>query len=228
MNASTIQTLKKELGRNKAKTSVLGVLCLVAIYYWIPLIAKFIPGGKPDSEPAVATAADGAAADGAAASPVAVTPTTAAVAPTATPVAAGEILDWERVARAIETDEYMTSVAANPLQKSPFAGLDAVGTEEALPNEIGSPNEETELTELEIADDIGLAVTSVIVGSRRSVATINGVSYKLGDIVNVGDQEFQIVTITADAIAVRGEGRELQVPVNKPWTSPSGVAPRFR
>lgn len=222
MNANTIQKLKKELARNKAKSAVLAVLCLVAVYYWLPLFAKLLPGKK--SKPA-AVAATEAEIGG-----PPVTPTTNANSNSSpAPVPAATDLDWKKIARAIKSDVYMTSVPAKPEIRSPFAFIEEVIDEPLTTNDIPVDDPEDVPTEEEQAPDptANLVVTSVIVGSRRSVATINGVSYKVGDVVRLEGEEFHIVTIDAESVSVNHGGKTVQVSLTKPWAAPNGGTHSF-
>jgi hypothetical protein len=214
-----IQKLKKELARNKAKSAVLGLLCLVAAYYWLPLLGKLLPSKKK-----AATAIS--EAEIVAQLPIPLNPVSGGPSSTTTIPAATD-LSWQEIAKAISADVYMTSVASDPTSRSPFAvaepvikksiQTDSIPADEDDPAEPNTP----ELT-------VDFVVTSVIVGSRRSVATINGVSYKLGDSVRSSDAEFQIVGIDAESISVTNGGEEIQVPVSKPWASPTRTSPTFR
>ena len=221
MNAKTIQKLKRELAKNKAKSAVLGVLCLVAAYYWLPLIGKFLPGKKEQTETTAAT-------DEATAGPPVIPTANTNTVPTTDAPAATPELSWSKIARAIEADVYMTSMPSNPDIRSPFAFIEEPKAEQVATDLIPEEDGDVPTEEEEDESSIDIDVTSVIVGSRRSVATINGVAYKLGDTVRSADAEYQIVAIDADSISVTNRGETVQIPVSRPWAAPAGRSPSFR
>ena len=218
MNANTIKKLKKELARNKAKSAVLAVLCLVAVYYWLPLFAKLLPGEKSNPAEVAATEEEIGGPP--------VTPTTNSTSNPA-PVPIAPEFNWRKIARAIEADVYMTSVPAKPEIRSPFAFIKEVIEEPLTTDDIPVDNQGDVPTEQDEAPDptADLVVTSIIVGGRRSVATINGVSYKLGDVIRSEGGELQIVTMDAESVSVDNEGEIVQITLTKPWGAPNRVSP---
>jgi hypothetical protein len=234
MNAANIRHLKKELARNKAKSATLGALCLVAVYYWSPLISKSISGKKRgETQTAVNTNPD---------QPVEVL----ALANITDAELSGEDasssgsqtkLDWKRISHATDSDVHMRSVPLDPNVRNPFAPL-AIEPE-ALPDDdipettpietatetvidAGNVSEiKTVIDESEPEETPDFTVTSVVLGSRRSVATVNGVSYQLGGIVrtNDADIEYQIISIHADGIVVSRDGKKHRIRLTKPWNA---------
>ncbi|HIF34573.1 MAG TPA: hypothetical protein EYQ75_23530 [Planctomycetaceae bacterium] len=209
-----ITMMKKELARNKAKSAVLAVGCIVMVYYWVPLLT----GGKK-SPKSTASAKDEAP------QPVEQTTTTVST-PTTTQAAARH---WTQIANAIISDTHMTSAPPADSTESPFAGFQPAEEVEQLAD--------PQLDVAEIVDETtsptDLVVNGVMVGGTRSVATINGVVYRLGDFVTSRDSErpgqYEIVSIHADSVAVIQEGRRYALPINKPWSAANGKqAPNFR
>jgi hypothetical protein len=208
-----VRNLKKEFARNKAKTAVLAIGCVVMVYYWIPLLT----GGKKSPKADASVQQDD--------SPQPAVETTTHVSTTTTPPT--EVRHWTKIAEAIKSDPYMTSAPPAESTESPFAGFQP--TEE----------EPEANSEANIAEIVGastspkdLVVNGVMVGGTRSVATINGFVYRLGDYVSSRNVDtagqYQIVSIQPDFVAVVRNGQRHRLAINKPWSSSQGNNPSSR
>lgn len=170
--------LKAELCRNKAKSAALGVMCLVAVYFWAPLVAKSLGKKEPDA----AATAVAESVDATSASP-AVTTTNASP-------AEAEQLDW-RTAIARSRDEPLMAAVNNfSLTRNPFANLSIPDVVEALEDdeeiEEGKAKPPVALKRLTF-DELGLVLNGTMVGTRRKMATVNGNSYQEGDEITITD-----------------------------------------
>lgn len=162
-----------ELKSNPKKSASLGVLLLVGCYFWIPLIFS---AGDDDAPPKIAPPA------GAMDAPQ--FPGAIAIAGNASKDDRGAKLSypWDELASAMDRDSRRLSMALSPLTDNPFdAGR--LGHEETA-----TEVEEPVVTQQEVTpESAGLVLSSTIVGSRRSMASINGKIYAIGDKVETGD-----------------------------------------
>lgn len=173
------------------KGAVLGLLVLVAAYFWAPLFAKMLPGEKPPQAAAAAEYLDGSVAID--------TAGTASEAPPA------PRRDWRKLLAQIDSD---------PLTK-PIVTLAPVtlslGWEEPIV-EAAEADQDIELAAMEAAAKItpasvGLKLSGTMVGGGRKVAVISGKSYREGGEVRLTDElVFVVMEVTARrAVLQRGE-----------------------
>lgn len=165
--------LKAELGRNKAKSAVLAGMCLVAAYFWVPLVGKWLSNGS-DTDVATVNSADALAVP-------------AQVAAINEQSVTAEPVDWETAMSRLREEPLMTSIDSFSLTRNPFANLSIPDAIKSLQDE-EEREEETE-SHLEIAadttppkfDELGLLLSGTMVGSRSRMATVNGKSYREGE-----------------------------------------------
>ncbi|MEQ8789399.1 MAG: hypothetical protein RIC55_24105 [Pirellulaceae bacterium] len=161
-----IAVIKQETLRNKKKSAILGVMCLVAGYFWVPLVWGWI---APDD--ARKDAADDAPAEFvvAAETPAASPP------PETTTRRQRRNIPWEELVRRIQEDPRMASADLGPLERSPFGEST---TETPPPPET---NVEPTAPILSVAQEslaqLDLNLTGIVYGPRFRVATINGTEY---------------------------------------------------
>jgi hypothetical protein len=185
--------LTKELTRNPKKTAVLGLLALVAIWFWAPLAWKWM---APASDPAVV------AGESAATSAPVVTP---ASVPATRPE---PILSWKHLADLVAKEELMASASPQQALKDPFS-RPVVEKKVVAPAEESSTSEQpTAPPALPSPEQLGLTLTSTITGGSIRLATINGKLCELGAVlvVPVGNAEYEvtIVDIAPHAVTMKG------------------------
>jgi hypothetical protein len=187
--------LTKELTRNPKKTAVLGLLALVAIWFWAPLAWKWIaPAG--DDAGAVA-AVEGAT-----------TPTAPAAATTTPGTPPAFELSWKNLSEMVAKEKLMASAPSQAAMKDPFA-RPVIQKQVAKTAEEGTPSEETVApAQLPTPEQLGLTLTSTITGGSIRLATINGKLCQLGAVlvVPVGniEHEFTIVDIAPHSVTMKG------------------------
>jgi hypothetical protein len=185
--------LAKELRRSPKKTAVLALMAVVALWFWAPLAWKWI---APQASDAAATAAPSPTTDGAVAA------VTTAVAPSAP---AQPEFDWRELSAMLQQDPLLSSAATHEKLADPFAkpvaveeqtNVEGETTEPAAPIAQAAPTPE----------QLGLVLASTITGGRRAVATINGKSCRVGDVIVVPgngiDHELTVIGITASAVTL--------------------------
>jgi hypothetical protein len=199
-----VKQLQREAAGNPKKTGVLGLMALVALYFWAPLVWQWlVPSGekkKPvnTSETALILTDDPAEPSQQARTRKA------------------NRFRWDKVRQAIRDDQHMVSAMFDVGWADPFGGTVAVSpvvpanpVAEAAASDVGP-------------EDAGLVLTSVLIGARQRTATINGETYREGDLVVAGPDDatqslvFRLARIGPRAIDLERNRRtytvELQLP----------------
>jgi hypothetical protein len=163
-----VKQLQREAAGNPKKTAVLGLMALVALYFWAPLLWQWlVPSGeqkKPVNKGEIALILTDDPAE----------PSQQARARKA------NRFRWDKVRQAIQSDQHMVSAAFDAGWADPFGG--AVAVTPTLPT---SPVAEVAATDIG-PGEAGLVLTSVLIGARQRTATINGETYREGDLVTAG------------------------------------------
>ncbi len=185
--------IARELRQNPKKAVILAGMCVVALYYWVPILRRW---SSADVSPASKTAS--------ATAPTQPTPTSRHWA----------VRRWEEVAAAIDADPQMQPVDVN-MSWNPFAAPDE--NEEESQTE---PERETDIATT--PQDVGLELQSTIVGKHRQTAVINGVAYGTGNWVTAPDAttiRYRLVEITHDTVILERHGQRytLTLEANDIW-----------
>ena len=187
MNSTTSSRLKRELSRSPKKAALLGLLLLVAMYFWLPLVFGWMKGGSSLLEAAVPSAA------------VIPPPALAPAAAAAQPAAA-----WQQVVKAMESDPQMASAATLLGGRDPFENVHRKVAE-------ATATADVKVQALVTPDTAGLVLSSTVVGPRSRVAFVNGKTYRVGDLIHVtadgDDLTFAVVEIDTKQIVVEREKR---------------------
>jgi len=163
VSSKFVNKFKRELKKSPAKAGVLATLCVVALWFWLPLVLNLFsdPAKKPDGT-------------------LAATPTVVAnpsvPGPNAKPVELGTTYSWKQLSEAIERDPRMRP-AATVLSRDVFQwkSKEPVKVEEE-PNVVAAP------VELDVAPAAaGIVLTSTMVSSSQRVARLSGKNYRVGD-----------------------------------------------
>jgi hypothetical protein len=210
-----LKKLKRDLAASPQKAAALGLMILVALYFWAPLIMKF--GGKAKTKKV-------------AASQVILTDD-----PIVTKVAARSTIDstqWDRVRQTLAQDQFMQAALLNPEWSNPFRRVSAASVESDL-----DPAQETAsqrpLPETPMVDDnqaqekfAGIVVSGVLIGPRERAAFIRGTTYRVGDVLVIGGEngepklELLLTRIDEDGVDVNCEGRTLRLERPKKQLAP--------
>ena len=196
--------LQREIKASPQKAAVLGVLALVALYFWAPLLLGWVSGGK---SPAAAVALQDPAS---AAQPLTIATsddTGASVGPT-----------WQEIDAWIERDLMMKPAAADLLAHNPFhvqtdiVQTDELAAVEAAPDEAGQ--QQQSVTPVEA----GLVLTSTITGGKRPVALINGRAYARGSTIRgegeFGSTTFTLVEVRSKSVVLRQGDKTYEVKIS--------------
>lgn len=220
MTKKLIKKLRREATANPKKAAILGVLLLVAIYFWMPLVSRWISHRKDQAQSSLPPSSAPTSAPSLASSTISATttppgsPLLGVTAPEGTVTKPAPT--WRELADAIERDPLMRPAAP-------------VMTERVRPNPFGRPQpieivkdtEEPEPNE-SLANDaqpaeLGLVLSSTVVGTARQTAVINGKVYTLGREVPAADGAlFMLTDIQPRRIVLKRAGREFELKIARP------------
>jgi len=196
--------LRREMAANPKKAAMLGVLALVALYFWAPLVSGWFSAGSAETVESLAAlpAPVYPAMPGESAYPAGPVATVAMVAPRWR-----DLVDW------IEQDPRMQSAALAAGTRDPFVApqkKSATEMAQTPPKENPLPV----LTNLTPAS-LNLVLTSTIVGPELRVARINGQTYKTGEILELikdgHEIQFTLVEIGPKEVILQREGQRFSL-----------------
>jgi len=189
MSASFVERLKKDFKKSPGKAIALGLLCLVAVWFWVPLI--FGGGSAPTLKPATKPSAKTTATE----STTAVKSKDTFVAP-----------PWRSMTAWIAADSRYRPQDATWRERDPFTKL-----VEAKPVVAKATPKVAEV------DDVSptaarIALGSTLVGNTRKVALINGKSYHVGDTIrgdfNKNTVKFTLTKIEPKQVTLSRQGHD--------------------
>ena len=206
MNLSRIgRQLRREVTTHPKKAAILGLLCLVALWFWAPLVWGWIDEDDPATgAPVVPPAANSAPA------PSSGTPAASHATPKKPQ---GPQSPWHQLVQWMDNDPRTS--ATNPVlgRRDPFL-IPQTETAQA------EPEDQPEQTPPAATPEaLGMVLSSTIIGPHRRVAQINGKSYRQGEAVRLAKDAHQIeFTLTAVyprriVLKRKGEQFELTIPV---------------
>lgn len=187
---SLIARIKKEVQKSPQKAAVLAGLFLVALWFWAPLVKKWLPAMKSKSTPsdvAIHSHLDAA--------------------PQASPQTPGAEIDWRTWAKRMDENPRMRSAdipadSLDPFRKREVAAVDNSTDQTAAPVAAANPQ----------PDD--LFVRSVIVGRRRAIARINQANYEVGDVVQSNQGvDFVVSAIVPSGVILARNGEKFDLPL---------------
>jgi hypothetical protein len=189
--------LRRDLLGNPKKAAALGLMVLVALYFWAPLVKKWLfPAG---TSAVTATVAGLILED----DPDAVKTTTRG----------GKVFRWDRIRELMSKDERMTSAALEANFVDPFRAAQppAHETVAAHQPETAQP-EPMPMPEHPAIDPatVGLTLASVVVGPRHSSAMINGRAYREGQTIRLSTGHSSGPTIEYKLVLIDRLGAELE------------------
>jgi hypothetical protein len=225
-----VKTLHREIVANPAKAGLLGVLLLAGLYFWGPLVRKWVGGNQ------------GA---------VAVTPSAAAAVPVvdaASQQSAGALeqdefkLNWSEVRQRREKDPLTRAADFQPSWNQAFLTTAIVGIDPSHP-----PADEGPVTPPAIVDPakLGLVLEGVVIGSKFRRAIISGKVYREQDQITVKDTPasqqagirhldivYRLVHVSRKMVELEREGKTWRLeiggtePVEQPLPAGQATAPQ--
>jgi hypothetical protein len=185
--------LRRDLSASPQKAAALGVMLLVAAYFWLPMIWGWL-GPKTAPKPAVAGS-------------VILEDEQPTI--TSAQAKASRTFPWEQVRRRMLADPLMASAEydaawLDPFRTNPLAAsapVAATGNTETVPSVALDPA------------GLGLVLTGAVVGPKRRTAIISGRSYLEGEVVKPSAAmgptpiEFCLEKITARGVELTAGGQ---------------------
>jgi len=167
--------LRREATANPKKAGVLGLLAVVALWFWAPLVWGWIFGNEEEEGVKAAQAT----AQSAPASPTsAALPTPSGGSPESDAAAKKEETPrhpWQQLVQWMDDDPRMLPASALSGQRDPFVATDLEITQDK------SNDAFPEVT----PKSLGMVLTATMISPRHRVARINEASYQVGQTVKV-------------------------------------------
>jgi hypothetical protein len=189
--------LRTELARNKGKSAVLGIVCVVALYFWLPLIWGLFR--KKEASPAAAVEA------------------TPAVAPVTEGLPEAAAFHWREFLSWRDKDPRMMVVAMAAGTRNPFERPPAELASDVSPAELQMAEPEP-VERQRHPLELGLELRGTVVGRANAVADIAGKIYVPGAIIRplAGDEDagdalshiaFRLVEIDRTHVVLERDGK---------------------
>jgi len=208
--------LRRDLLSNPKKAAALGLMLLVAMYFWAPLAWKWI--AKPDKKAAKADSTNLILEDDPALAPAKGKPGLAAS------------FRWEKVRQLQVADPRMTTAVRDAKWRDPFAvPLSQIPLETPVDDPLLEGNaQQTAIVPppVEIGpEQAGLSLESVMIGPRGSSAIISGESYREGQKVFAAGSdkvklaaavEFVLVRVDRQGVEVERGGKKWRLDFEQP------------
>lgn len=187
MNLSNLgKRLKREAAANPKKAAILGIVVLVALYFWAPLTWKWLR--KAFSSDTTDVATDSAPIGAIAGTPPAASSATEATVKPAAAIASPGVNQpsWEQIAAWMEKDPRTKVGPLLQNVRNPFAASPDEMKDEQAEEAVVAKARAAAIT----PDAAGLTLTGTVIGPNRRVVFINGKSYKEGETVVVDKPAF--------------------------------------
>lgn len=199
-----VKQLKKDAAGNPKKAALLGVMALVALYFWAPLVWRWV---KPSSDRAQLATNNVA---------LILTDDPADASDKGRGLPANRFR-WDRVRQLIERDSRMTSATFEAGWIDPFARTEILQPPEPIAA-ASKPETIQEVT----PQEAGLELTSLVISPRVRTATINGETYAEKEVVSAAAKDgpqgvdFRIERIGRRGVELVREGKTYLLELNKP------------
>jgi hypothetical protein len=197
--------LRREVTANPKKAAVLGLLAAVALWFWAPLVWGLVASDGEKTAKAVESNTD--------------TPPSIPVGYTEKSKTTQQKTDepqhsWQQVVEWMEDDPLTSTANVILKQLGPFQTPEPKVVEETVEPEIEPEIVQKDLT----PEELGLVLSSTIIGTRRRLAQISGKTFELGRLVNVTKDdrryEFRLVEVQHRMVVLQrnSERFELRIP----------------
>lgn len=194
-----VKRIRREAAANPKKAAVLGILVAVSIYFWAPLVFRWLSVDKGSL----------------ASQNTAVVPPAKSAAPGSTPAArADNRPSWQQIDGWMRNDPRTMSATPASIGRDPFGfPADVVAktvAEEELKKQTPSIS----------PDRAGLTLSGTVIGPRDRVARINGRTYRVGETIDVKDKKttvqaaFKVMEVQPRSVILQSgpERYELSLP----------------
>jgi hypothetical protein len=202
-----LKQIQREAAANPKKVALLGLMLLVALYFWAPMTWRWLEGANGKKSVKTLNAS------------LILTDDPAEPAASGKGGSSGKFR-WEKVRQSIRSDPHMLTADFDSTWVDPFApraqpvpvapsGSAAVGAETTAA--VVGPHE------------AGLSLTSIAIGPRSRSATISGDTYHENQTIVVGSKdnsgvklEFQVVRIDRLSVELERGGRKFVLELTRP------------
>lgn len=199
--------LRREALANPKKAGFLGLLAVVAIYFWAPLVMKW-SGGQDTKFGTTASAAS--STPNSTAMPSAASPSTSAAEKPKDP--AHRRVKWNEVVQWMDQDPRTRPAGPLLLKCDPFQAVKAVpvaAVKHEAPKVVGR-----EIT----PQSLGMVLSGTILGAGRSVARISGRNYEQGRPVEVVAKDgksfaFVLTQVEAKRVVLERAGGQYELKI---------------
>jgi hypothetical protein len=202
--------LRRDLAANPKKAAALGLMVVVALYFWGPLVWKWASAGGNRRNNKVNLASLILTDDPA-------EPTQQSK------LRGGAKFRWEKARQLIRQDPYMISATFDQRWPDPFGKPTVDAAAEAVEAAQADATAAAVATAATEPSSLGLVLGSVIIGPRYRVATINGEACHEGDIVELADKQdksvthqYKVVRISRQQVVLDFDGRSVMLELSPP------------
>jgi hypothetical protein len=188
--------LRRDLSANPKKAAALGLMVVVALYCWGPLVWGWLKSGK-GNKPDQAQLAKLILAD----DPL--EPADKAKS------RSKATFRWENVRPLLARDPRMVSATFDDVWIDPFGKPAATTEASGESNSDGTPVTAGTLAADATPADLGLVLSSVAIGTRRRAATISGERYEVGDEFTPKGKDSSLPAVKVRVVKITPQGVEL-------------------
>jgi hypothetical protein len=204
--------LRREATANPKKAALLGLVALVAVYFWAPLLKGWI--GTSSSNMATTTAPSG--------SPSASAAESAGAAPSLSQPAVPDRPSWQHIVQWMRQDPRTRTAAALTTKRNPFESpvIEMAEATEGMPKEPPRPKA-PKIT----PQSVGLVLNSTIIGPQRRIAQISGKTYMVGQTVEVVKEKesfrtrFKLLEVDAHRVVLEADAERYELAIPEPGKS---------
>jgi len=190
--------LRRDIAANPKKAIVLGLMGLVALYFWAPLVWRWIsPEGGKKSKAATA---------------LILTDDPEEPSQAAQRRAAGKFR-WEKVRQLIAGDVRMGPAKFELQWTDPFAATTKPPSDAAINSPAADVKSQAAALDLD-PHEAGVVLSSVMIAGNRRTATINGRNYRVGETIKLakegtlGAVDYRLTRITGRGVELEHRGKK--------------------
>jgi hypothetical protein len=191
-----VKQLRRDLAANPKKAAALGLMILVALYFWGPLAWKWMSasGNKRSGKANLASL---------------ILTDDPAEPSQQSKARGGAKFKWEKARQLIRQDPRMVSATFDPSWHDPFGKPIAPAQDPIV--EAAQAEAATAAAAMAEAKNLGIVLEGVIISLRSRVATINGEACHEGDVITVKDKQDKGTTYRFRVVRIRRQGVDLEV-----------------
>jgi hypothetical protein len=211
--------IRRDIAASPKKAAVLGLMVLVALYFWAPMIWGWIKPGDTGSS-AVVAASDVILED-------------EPVDPAKAAKKEGRTFSWEKVRRKVAADPRMTPAIYDASWSDPFRQPEAAIAAGVAATKTGP---QTAAAKPIDPAALGLTLNSVAISAKRRAAVISGQKYREGELVPLGGKdgasatgiEFRLTKVGFHEVQLEYQGHTYTLELSRPRLAPGDTWDRSR